>query len=793
MKNFSITVFLSFIIFTAHAQVKVIGTSSSSKTAQVSGTVLDSNGETTAGATVFITSLKRGTSVEADGSFSLSVPVGIYEISVSLMGFKTQTIKVNVLGSGTINIVLDDDQMQLNEVVISNTRPEENVKSTDMGKSVLSIEALESMPSFVGEIDIIKSLTLLPGVSTIGEASSGFNVRGGSTSQNLILLGGATLYNPSHLFGFFTAFNSDLVQNVTLYKGGIPAKYGGRASSILDVKYRGAASKEWEGKATLGLISAKVAVEGPVIKDKLFVLLGGRSSYSDWMLGAIRDPDINNSSASFYDVNAIVNYRINNRNNFYYSFYTSNDKFGLSTDVDIAWKNMNHVLDWHYNAGDRFTYTLSLINDQYRYTIADNNAFSEFDLNSGIHSNTIRFNTDIKLFRENFINTGFETSLKTINPGELKPNGGSSLVNSTTIEKENALESAFFLESTMVLHKNLSITAGARYNMYTYLGNKRVYSYEEYVPKTEESITDSAFYKKNDAIINFAGIEPRFSLRWSLNSSSSIKIGFNRMYQYLHLISNTSTIAPTDLWKLSDNFVAPQIVDQYSLGFFKNFRNNSYESSIEVYYKDIDNIVEYKDGAELMLNPHIETELLTGIGRAYGIELHIKKKLGKMTGWLGYTYSRSLVRVEGAYKETTINRGEWYSSNFDKPHDFTAVMMYKINAKWSISSNFTLSTGRPVTYPSGKFNYEGQLYAYFNDRNSFRVPSYHRLDFSATFKSTSKIKILNGDWSFSIYNVYGRKNAFSVFFDDVDGAPPQAYKLSVLGIPFPSVSYSFKF
>lgn len=787
--------FISFVVMCFSQKALTVGVKSDSKRAvKIFGKILDKeNGEPLIGATMYLPSLKNGVSTDVAGEFIFKLRQGEYEIIVSMIGYESAQFSLTVKGEGKLVLNLRQSSVKLGEVTIRGERPDENVKSTDMGKSLLKVALIEALPAFVGEVDILKAITLLPGVSTVGEASSGFHVRGGGSDQNLILLGGAPLYNPSHLFGFFSSFNADAVSNVTLYKGGIPASYGERGSSVLDIKFKEGNYEKWGGKASLGLISAKLMLEGPIVKDKLSLIIAGRSSYSDWILDKIKDPTIANSSASFYDANVILNYRIGEKNKISYSFYHSKDRFRLASDTSFNWATTNHVLDWNYSSGEKFSFYLSAMRGTYGFSILDDNSFNDFELISGIENNTIKLKADVKLGVNNFLNFGAQSTLLVLKPGELTPISSKSLVNPIKVQEEKGLESAAFVENKWDLGDKFSLSLGIRFSSFVYLGEKRVYEYERFIPRTKESVIGSKDYGDFEKITSFSGWEPRLSFRWSVSPTSSIKLGYNKVHQYIHLISNTSTIAPTDLWKLTDTFIKPEIVTQYSIGYFKNLKDNSIETSIEAYYKEIDNVVAYKDGADLVLNDQIETALLNGEGRTYGVELYIKKKTGKITGWVSYTYSRSLVKVEGPYRVEEISNGNWFSSNFDKPHDFTATLVYKLNNSWSMSSNFTYSTGRPYTTASDKFLYEGFTLAYYNERNNERVLDYHRLDFSITFKSRNKRKIWGGDWTFSVYNVYARKNAFSVFLDDVEGAPPQPYKLSVLGVPFPSLNYTIKF
>lgn len=765
-----------------------------SKKVKLSGVIKDfSTGETLIGSTVFIESEGIGVGTSLEGSYEIELLPNDYIIKYSMIGYESIEFYVSLYGPGKHNVRLYPSATQLDEIQVTGQSPDHNVKSNDIGKQVLSIESIQELPSFIGEVDVLKSLTLLPGVSTVGEASSGFNIRGGSTDQNLILLGGAPLFNPSHLFGFFSAFNADAISNVSLYKSGTPAKFGGRGSSVLDIRYKDGDQNNWKGKVSLGTISAKALLEGPIIKNKLLLLVSGRTSYSDWILKAVNDPTVSNSSAYFYDTNARLNYIVNDKNKISYTFYLSGDRFQFSSDTTLSWSNQNHILDWNYSNGEKLSSQVSFISANYENLIDNKTSFDPFELSSSVRNTSAKVDMDYELAKDYLLNFGLQSTLTQINPGDFDSIGEDNSIDSKEVESEKALESSVYADLNLNLREKLGVTVGARYNYYIFLGSKTVNQYEPYIPKSEETIVSSTSYASNELIEDYYGFEPRVTLRYSLSSSASIKAAYNKMYQYIHLISNTSAIAPTDIWKLSDSNQKPQEVIQYSLGYFKNFNDNKIEASLETYYKQSDNLVEYKDGAQLILNEQIETELLTGIGRAYGVELYVKKKTGDLTGWLSYTYSRSLMRVEGAYDVEQINGGDWYSSNFDKPHNLTLVSIYNINPKWSISGNFTYSTGRPVTYPSAKLFLEGIDFAYFDERNGARVPDYHRLDFSIAYKSSNHKKLLGGEWKFSVYNVYGRKNAFSVFFQDAEGAPPQPYKLSVLGVPFPSLTYSFKF
>ena len=744
------------------------------------------------GVNIVIKGESRGTSTDVDGNFVLKLKRGDYTLTVTYIGFKTREIPIRVLGDGRLLIKLSEDLTQLDEIVVTGEDPDANVRSTDIGKTSLTVESIKEFPPFMGEVDILKTITLLPGVSTVGEASSGFNVRGGAADKNLILLGGAPLYNPTHLFGLYSAFNSELVSNITLYKGGIPARYGGRTASMLDIEYKDGDFNKWNGQVSIGSVSSKFAVNGPLVKDKLAISAGGRISYVNYLLRLTKKPNIATSAAAFFDGNIVMTYMVNENNKLKYSFYQSGDKFRLASDTAYVWFNQSHVLSWKHSFSEKFHLNLSLVRSKYDFKISNEGRINTFDISSGIIDDGANLDFEWAIKERNMLSFGLQTKLLRINPGILTPGENSSL-NPKTVEAEKALESAAYVQHEIELGSKLAVSYGLRYNYYLYLGPRQVASYEDNLPLSDATRTGYTSYAANEVVQQYGGFEPRASLRWSFTPSTSVKIGYNRLYQYIQVISNTTTIAPTDIWKLSDQFIKPQIVDQYSIGLFKNFAENAWETSLEGYYKNMINVVDYKDGANLILEDDLETELLSGLGRAYGVELYVRKKTGRLTGWLSYTYSRTFRLVDGAYPITQINNGEWYPANYDKPHDGTAVMNYKLSPLVSFSAIFTYSTGRPVTYPSAKIIYQGTDLAFFDTRNQNRAPDYHRLDLSLTFAFPALRKIFRGDWNIAIYNVYGRKNAYSVFFDDVEGVPPQAFRLAVLGVPFPSISYTVKF
>ncbi len=785
---------MAFLTYGDMSAQRVIGRPGSKGPFKITISLVDENNrEPLIGAEVIVKETGQGDITDTRGRVVFSLEKGNYTLEATYVGYGHQTIDIQVLGQGSLRLKLKETSTMIDQVTISAEGADANVKSTSVGKQVMSVATIEGLPPFVGEADVLKSITLLPGVSTVGEASSGFNVRGSNADQNLILLGGAPLYNPSHLFGFFSAFNTDLIQDVSIYKGGIPSNYGGRAASIVDLRFKRGNQDHWAGKASLGLVSAKASAGGPIFSDKLTLMVAGRASYSNWILSAISDPNVANSSANFYDATAILDYDITDDFGLRYSFYRSSDDFSLASDTSFQWSNQNHVIELNKNFGEKLNFNLSAVDASYNFSILDQSPFGSFKIDSKIRDRGLNFMAKYFISETHDIAIGGQSKLIKISPGSIQKINPDSPINPFSVKSEKALESGIFFQHNFELGKYIGISYGVRYSDFRFLGPNKVPIYDPLLPRNPESITGYTEYGEGALIQEYSGLEPRASLRISLLDDLSIKAGYNRMNQYIHLISNTSTIAPTDIWKLSDRYLRPQEVTQYSGGIFKNF-GDRYETSVEVFYKDLKNILDYKDGATTILNETLESELLDGKGKAYGLEFYIKKKKGAFTGWLSYTFSRSLRKVVGSFPEEIINDGEWYSSNFDKPHILSVVADYKFSDRVKLSSIFTYSTGRPTTYPDAKFDYlDGTNIAYYTGRNRYRVPDYHRLDLSLTFGWDTDNKWLSGDWVLSIYNVYGRKNTFSVFFDDVPGAPPQAFRLSVLGVPFPSLSYNIEF
>ncbi|MDA0195014.1 MAG: TonB-dependent receptor plug domain-containing protein [Bacteroidetes bacterium] len=664
-----------------------------------------------------------------------------------------------------------------------------------MGKNTLSIESIRKLPSFLGEVDVVKGLISLPGVSTVGEGASGFNVRGGGVDQNLILQDGALIFNPSHVFGFFSAFNPEMVKNATLYKSGIPASYGGRLSSVLDVELKEGNLQEYHVDGGLGLISSKLIVNGPIIKNKMSFIIGGRMSYSDWLLDKAKDINVKNSSASFRDFNSKITYLPGNKDKISYSNYLSHDSFSFASDTLFEWNTTNHILTWDHIFTDKLFSQTYLVAGRYNYSIRDDEGFNSFVVKSKINYQAFKTNFEYDVNDRYKLHAGGDVNLFQFEPGKQFPIGESSGVESLQLEHEKSVEAGLFIENEYQLHKAISIKAGLRYSMFYNRGPGNDFIYAENAPRNNFNITDTVSYSSGDLIKSYKGLEPRITLNYEINLSTSLKLSYNRTRQYLHLITNTTAVTPTDLWKTSNRYIPPEIGDQYSIGLFKNWLSNSIETSVEVYYKNSDNIVDFKNGSKLLMNRNIDADLITGNGKSYGTEFYLNKKIGRLTGWFSYTYSRTFRKIEGQFSEETINNGSYYPANFDKPHDLSLALNYKISHYFEFGSSFTYNSGRPFTVPLSLYGTSNLTsVSNFSQRNEQRIPDYHRLDLSIKINSREMLRRrLKYDVTFALYNVYARKNAYTVFFRNNIGEPPKAYKLSVLGATFPAIIVNFHF
>ncbi|HLF35051.1 MAG TPA: TonB-dependent receptor [Cyclobacteriaceae bacterium] len=758
------------------------------------GQVLAQNDDTPVpGATIFVEELNLGVISSINGTFQFILPPGTYTMAIKSVGFIDQQVSFELTGNKSATYYLPTEVKMLNEVVISG-EAEANVREISTGITRLNNRALKILPAFLGEVDIVKSLLLLPGVNTVGEAASGFNVRGGSADQNLVIMDEAPLFNSSHIFGLFSIFNQDVVDNLTLMRSGISPRYGGRLSSVLDVKTRNGQSNRITGQGGIGLFNSRLTLDAPVIRDRLKILAGGRILYSDFLLGMLKNKALKNSSTFFYDGNIKINLNIHKFSRLDYSFYSSFDQFRLPSDTLYHWGTNNHSLNYHLQIGKKLVLNSTGIRAHYRYGISEDQSNGQFQWNAGIQYQSIKLDFYYQPDRANKIEFGCEKAWHEFSPGDLEP-GPDSYLNSFRQEKLYARENIAYVSDEIELLPFLSLAAGLRYSAFGHFGPGTVHLYEPGVPRNIETMIASTSYGRGEKISLSDAFEPRISARIMLNELSSIKASYNRLYQYIQQVSNTTGITPIDLWYPSSIYLKPQACDQVTLGYYKNFQLNRFETSVELYYKRMDNLVDYKEWAELFLNPHIETELLQGKGMAYGIELYARKNLGRVTGWASYTYARSLIRIKGSAPEETINQGAYYPTNFDMPNEVKITTNYQINRRWSIAGNFVYLTGRPVTFPASKYEVNKITIASYEERNGARIPDYHRLDVSITQSgSNRKNKYWYGSWSFTVYNLYARKNAYSIYFKPIPGSRiPQAYRYTILGTIIPSLSYNFKF
>lgn len=762
--------------------------------ASLAGYVRDAaSGSPVIGAAVYIEKTMLGVATDQFGYYTITLPKGRHELKIKSIGMKSSERQIMLYSDGKLNIDLDEEVTPLKEVVVQSER-DVRVSGLQMGAEKLDIKTMKQMPLALGETDIMKVVLTLPGVQTVGEGTVGLNVRGGAANQNLILFNDATIYNPSHLFGFFSTFNPDVLSSVELYKSGISADYGGRLSSVLDVTSREGNLKKFAGAGGISPITGRLSLEGPIIKEKSSFLIGARSTYSDWILGRLNTEALQNSEASFYDVNVHLSHKINDKNNIYLSGYMSKDKFKLNSDTIYNYGDKNLSLKWKHIINNKIYGVFTAGHSNYYYSISsDINPAEAFKMKFDIQQTNGKLDFSYFPNPKHTINFGISSIYYKLSPGNMQPSGDESLISPNELEREQALESAIYAGENFDVTKNLSLYAGIRYSYYQFLGPKNVFTYPTGEPREEGSIQDTIQYASGKTIASNHGLEPRVSLRYSLSRNSSVKFSYNRMRQYIQMLSNTTAIAPTDIWKLSDAYVRPQIGDQYSLGFYKNLKGNLIEFSIEAYYKSMQNSVDFKNSAILLLNHHLETDVINAEGKAYGVELLLKKAAGKLNGWISYTYSRSLLKTNSIHSSETVNEGKYYPSSYDKPHAVNVIGNYKFSRRFNFSLNMTYSTGRPITLPLAKYDLGGNPRLYYSERNQFRIPDYFRIDASINFEGNHKIKKLaHSSWTLAIYNLTGRQNAYSVFFTSKDNKI-SGYKLSIFGRPIPTITYNFKF
>lgn len=764
----------------------------------ISGVIKEkSNNETLYGVNVIIEELKTGTVTNEYGFYSITVPKGVYNLRISYLGFQNIDEKVDLNQNLKKNYFLVEDTKSLEEVVVTDNKKSIDIKKPEMSVNKLSISQIKKIPVILGEVDIIKSLLLLPGVTNAGEGASGFNVRGGSADQNLILLDEATIFNSSHLFGFFSVFNPDAIKDLKLYKGGIPARFGGRLSSVLDIYQKEGNSNNFEVNGGIGLLASRLLAEGPIVKGKSSFLVAGRSSYAHLFL-KLSD---NKNSAYFYDLNTKISYNFNAKNQLYFSGYFGRDVFSIDKSFENTYGNSIFNLRWNHLFNDKLFSNMSLIYSDYFYGLKLD--FIGFNWNSGIENYNFKYDLKYYMSDKTKIFTGFNGIYHLFNPGEISPIDSSSSINFRKLDNKYAYENALYVDVEQEISKKLNASFGVRYSLFHRVGNQVVNTYANNQAVTfdnnlkiyEKGVpTGTIAYGSNETIAKFDNFEPRAALSYSIDDDKSIKVSYNRMAQYLHLITNTAAPTPLDVWAPSDQYLKPMTLDQYALGYFTNFKDKMYSIEAEVYYKDIKNKLDFIDGADLIANNAIEQVVLNGESRAYGLELMVKKNEGNWQGWISYTLSRAEQRTPGRTpNETGIANGNWYLTGFDKLHNFNATTSYKLNEKWTFGGVFTFQSGQPITYPVGQYNYQGLNIPVFGDRNANRRPAYHHLDISATLTPRkNKDRKWKGEWVFSVYNLYNRKNAANISFrQNSETGQNEAVRLSIFGI-IPSATYNFK-
>jgi len=749
-------------------------------------------GEPVVGASVYIDNPRIGVSTDQFGYYSLSLPRGRHILNIQSIGMRDTRRQIVLYSDGKMNIDLQGTVIALKKVIIS-AQKLSNVKGTQMGLQKIDIKTIKRVPVVFGEADILRVVTTLPGVKTVGESSTGLNVRGGSADQNLILFNDATIFNPAHFFGMFSAFNPEVVKDVELYKSSIPARYGGRLSSVLNVNSREGNKKNITGSAGIGLLTSRLDVEGPLIKDKSSFILGGRTTYANWLLNALPQ-EYRKSKASFYDVNLNISHEFNKKNTLYLTGYLSNDKFNLNSDTAYGYGNKNISLKWKHIFNNKLNSLVTGGYDRYDYNISsDKLPLNAYQLAFDINQAYLKLHFNYYLSSKHTLDFGLNSIFYKLHPGNYRPLGKQSLVVADRVAPEQAIESALYISDHYNISSSLSADAGIRYSMFNSLGPQNVNVYAPGLPKTETNIVETVPYGNGNFVKTYAGPEYRLSLRYAFTDSFSVKAGYNTQRQYIHVLSNTTAMAPTDIWKLSDPNIKPQWGDQYSLGLYKNLKSNTIETSVEVYYKTIKDYLDYKSGAVLVMNHHIETDVVSTRGKAYGIELLVKKLTGKLNGWISYTWSRVLLKQDDPAAGEIINRGMYYPANYDKPHDVTVIANYRVTHRFSLSMNGTYSTGRPITLPVGIFYYAGAARTLYADRNAYRIPDYFRMDFSMNLDGNHKVhQKTHNSWTAGVYNLTGRKNPYSVYYVSENGVI-NGYKLSIFGNAIPYINFNISF
>ena len=749
------------------------------------------NGEALIGATVYIPELKTGVITNSYGFYSISVPPKTYSVSFSFIGYQTQSPSVDLNSSKQLNLMLEEETKQIDEVVVTGEKKNRNVESLQMSMAKVQVKMIKKLPSFMGEVDIIKSITLLPGIQNGGEGSSGLYVRGGGPDENLMILDEAPVYNASHLLGFFSVFNSDAINDVQIYKGGIPAEYGGKASSVIDIRMKDGNSQKLGMSGGIGNISSRLTVEAPIIKDKWSFIVSGRRTYADYLGKLMGIEQLKENQLYFYDLNLKTNAQINAKNRLYLSAYAGDDYFKVGQSIYMKWGNLTSTVRWNHLFTDKLFSNTSLIFSRYNYNLGvPGSGADQFDWTSQIRDYNFKQDFSWYLNSKNKLTLGLNLIYHHFEPGQVDANEKSYFTD-IKLTNYNALDNSIYVSNEQTIGARLTMRYGLRYSYFQQIGKGKVREYLHPDQPNEKEVIGTIEYGSGKLVPPaYHNLEPRLALKYMLSPESSIKASYNRMVQNLHLISNTNSPTPLDIWLPSSTYIKPLIANQIGLGYFRNFKKNMFETSAEVYYKKMKNVIDYVDGAELFLKENLETELLHGSGYAYGLELYAKKQEGRLTGWLSYTLARSMRKIPG------INEGKAYPSSYDRTHNISVVANYDLTKRWNFSTSWVFATGNPTSYPIAKYDVQGNTIYYYAARNSNRIPDYHRLDVSFTydFKKNERRKVKQS-LNFSIYNLYARRNAYSVTFRQNEDNPnvSEATRLSIIGSMIPSVTYNFNF
>lgn len=736
----------------------------------------------------------QASSTDDQGTFKLHMKAGKQALRLTYINYEEKIIDLEIYENGSYTFQLEETPMLLEEVVIQDYLTRELVTS-EIGLTQLNLREIKRAPSLLGEVDIIKQIQLLPGVTSVGEAASGFNVRGGGVDQNLILYDGLPVFNSAHVFGFFSAFNAEAVRDANFYKGSIPAEYGGRVSSVLDIRAKEGSLENWGFQLGIGSVSSNISANGPIVKNKNSIALSLRTTYSDWLLRAIPNDyvDFRNSSVSFYDGTFKFTHQFSPKTKLMASLYKSHDKFNIQGDSTIRWDTMLGSIRLDHDFGKNLSGALTVGYGTYSYKLSESNPETGFELDYSVRYPTLKLDFLLEKPRHK-LTFGAQTMWYGFNPGTLKPISHTSVRPNIDIEDQQSIESGIYIADQFRLSSKIIFDAGLRVSHFQTIGPSTVYLYKSGETKDVANITDTLYFESGDKIKSFSNFEPRAGIRFEISPNASIKASYHRMIQYLHLVTNATAITPVDIWQPSGYYFKPQKADQFSLGYFITFKEKAYEAFIEVYYKTINNVLDFKDGAQLILNEQIETDLIQGITEAYGVETQLVKKNGRLNGSISYTYSRSFQKLKGNFPEETINNGQPFPSNFDQPHVVNLNWKYTLSKRIFFTGGFTYHTGRPISLPLSAFYVGNNTVSSFSERNQYRIPDYHRLDLGLAIEGSHKRKkLLDGTWTFSIYNAYARKNPYTIFFKEDRPGILRPYKLTIIGTALPSITYSLKF